>query len=288
MSTYHLQSVFRPQSVAVIGGSPRERSAGRAVMRNLRGTGFPGKVAWINPRHAEIDGIRTVKRLKDLDWVPDLVVITAPATIVPQVVRTAAERGVQAAIILTAHLGEGPGSLSAQVEAVARTHGLRILGPHCLGVIAPHARLNASIAAHFPQAGDLALISESSAIAAALVEWGVARSVGFSAVVSLGDTMDVDFGDLLDYFATDYRTRAILLYVEQIKDARKFMSAARAAARAKPVVVVKSGRAERVQPGSRDTHVQALARADDVYGAAFNRAGLLRVGALDELFTAAD
>ncbi|BBO53588.1 bifunctional acetate--CoA ligase family protein/GNAT family N-acetyltransferase [Stenotrophomonas maltophilia] len=288
MSTYHLQSVFRPQSVAVIGGSPRERSAGRAVMRNLRGTGFPGKVAWINPRHAEIDGIRTVKRLKDLDWVPELVVITAPAAIVPQVVRTAAERGVQSAIILTAHLGEGPGSLSAQVEAVARKHGLRILGPHCLGVIAPHARLNASIAAHFPQAGDLALISESSAIAAALVEWGVARSVGFSAVVSLGDTMDVDFGDLLDYFATDYRTRAILLYVEQIKDARKFMSAARAAARAKPVVVVKSGRAERVQPGSRDTHVQALARADDVYGAAFNRAGLLRVSALDELFTAAE
>jgi len=163
MSTYHLQSVFRPQSVAVIGGSPRERSAGRAVMRNLRGTGFPGKVAWINPRHAEIDGIRTIKRLKDLDWVPDLVVITAPAAIVPQVVRTAAERGVQAAIILTAHLGEGPGSLSEQVETVARKHGLRILGPHCLGVIAPHARLNASIAAHFPQAGDLALISESSA-----------------------------------------------------------------------------------------------------------------------------
>jgi len=94
MSTYHLQSVFRPQSVAVIGGSPRERSAGRAVMRNLRSTGFPGKVAWINPRHAEIDGIRTIKRLKDLDWVPDLVVITAPAAIVPQVVRTAAERGV--------------------------------------------------------------------------------------------------------------------------------------------------------------------------------------------------
>ncbi|RBB27400.1 GNAT family N-acetyltransferase, partial [Xanthomonas oryzae pv. oryzae] len=117
--------------------------------------------------------------------------------------------------------------------AAARAKGMRILGPHCLGVIAPHARLNASIAAHCPQAGDLALISESSAIAAALVEWGVARSVGFSAVVSLGDTLDVDFGDLLDYFATDYRTRAILLYVERIGDARKFMSAARAAARAK-------------------------------------------------------
>ncbi|MET0129277.1 MAG: bifunctional acetate--CoA ligase family protein/GNAT family N-acetyltransferase [Stenotrophomonas chelatiphaga] len=287
MSTYNLQSVFRPQSVAVIGGSPRDRSAGRAVMRNLRGAGFAGKVAWVNPRHAEIDGIRTTRRLKDLDWVPELVVVTAPASIVPQVIADAAALGVAAAIILTAHLGEGPGSLAAQVEASARAKGLRILGPHCLGVIAPHARLNASIAAHVPQAGDLALISESSAIAAALVEWGVARSVGFSAVVSLGDTMDVDFGDLLDYFATDYRTRAILLYVEQIKDARKFMSAARAAARSKPVMVVKSGRAERIMPGN-DTHVQALARADDVYGAAFNRAGLLRVSALDELFTAAE
>ena len=287
MSTYNLQSVFRPQSVAVIGGSPRDRSAGRAVMRNLRGAGFAGKVAWVNPRHAEIDGIRTIKRLKDLDWVPELVVVTAPASIVPQVIADAAALGVAAAIILTAQLGEGPGSLAAQVEASARAKGLRILGPHCLGVIAPHARLNASLAAHVPQAGDLALISESSAIAAALVEWGVARSVGFSAVVSLGDTMDVDFGDLLDYFATDYRTRAILLYVEQIKDARKFMSAARAAARSKPVMVVKSGRAERIMPGN-DTHVQALARADDVYGAAFNRAGLLRVSALDELFTAAE
>ncbi len=286
MSTYHLQSVFRPQAVAVIGGSPRDRSAGRAVMRNLRGAGFAGKVAWVNPRHAEIDGIRTVKRLKDLDWVPELVVVTAPAAIVPQVIADAAALGVAAAIILTAQLGEGPGSLAAQVEASARAKGLRILGPHCLGVIAPHARLNASIAAHVPQAGDVALVSESSAIAAALVEWGVARSIGFSAVVSLGDTLDVDFGDLLDYFATDYRTRAILLYVEHIKDARKFMSAARAAARAKPVVVVKSGRAERIMPGN-DTHVQALARADDVYGAAFNRAGLLRVSALDELFTAA-
>jgi acetyltransferase len=287
MSTYNLQSVFRPQSVAVIGGSPRDRSAGRAVMRNLRGAGFAGKVAWVNPRHAEIDGIRTIKRLRDLDWVPELVVVTAPASIVPQVIADAAALGVAAAIILTAHLGEGPGSFAAQVEASARAKGLRILGPHCLGVIAPHARLNASIAANVPQAGDLALISESSAIAAALVEWGVARSVGFSAVVSLGDTMDVDFGDLLDYFATDYRTRAILLYVEQIKDARKFMSAARAAARSKPVMVVKSGRAERIMPGN-DTHVQALARADDVYGAAFNRAGLLRVSALDELFTAAE
>ncbi len=287
MSTYHLQSVFRPTTVAIVGGSPRERSAGRAVVRNLRAAGFPGQIGWVSPRYSEIDGVRTVRRLTDLPWVPDLVVITAPARIVPRIVAIAARQGVAAAIILTAGLGQGPGSPAARVEAAARAKGLRILGPHCLGVIAPHARLNASIAAHCPQAGDLALISESSAIAAALVEWGVARSIGFSAVVSLGDTLDVDFGDLLDYFATDYRTRAILLYVEHIGDARKFMSAARAAARAKPVVVVKSGRQFRINPQA-ETHSQALAGSDAVYGAAFARAGLLRVGALDELFAAAE
>ncbi|TWR42076.1 bifunctional acetate--CoA ligase family protein/GNAT family N-acetyltransferase [Xanthomonas vasicola] len=287
MSTYHLQQVFRPSTVAVVGGSPRDRSAGRAVVRNLRAAGFPGQIGWVSPRYNEIDGVRTVARLTDLPWVPDLVVITAPARIVPRIVSIAARRGVAAAIILTAGLGSGPGSPAARMEAAARAKGMRILGPHCLGVIAPHARLNASIAAHCPQAGDLALISESSAIAAALVEWGVARSVGFSAVVSLGDTLDVDFGDLLDYFATDYRTRAILLYVERIGDARKFMSAARAAARAKPVVVVKSGRQYRINPNA-GTHAQALAGSDAVYGAAFARAGLLRVGALDELFAAAE
>jgi acetyltransferase len=288
MSTYHLQTVFRPRSVAVVGGSPRERSAGRAVIRNLRAGGFAGQIGWVSPRYAEIDGMRTVKRLKDLPWIPDLVVLTVPAAILPQVVSQAAELGVAAAIILTSGLGNGPGSLAAQVEAAARPRGMRVLGPHCLGVIAPHARLNASIAAHTPQAGDLALISESSAIAAALVEWGVARSVGFSAVVSLGDALDVDFGDLLDYFAADYRTRAILLYVDQISDARKFMSAARAAARAKPVVVVKSGRQSRPNGQTASTHSQALAASDAVYDAAFNRAGLLRVNALDELFTAAE
>lgn len=284
MSTYRLKSVFAPTSIAIVGGSPRDRSAGRAVVRNLRAAGFPGRIAWINARYKRIDEVATVPRLSDLDYVPDLVIVTAPARTVPKVVATAAERGVAAAIILTAGLGQGPGSLAEATERAARAHGLRLLGPHCLGVIAPHARLNASIAAHTPLPGDLALISESSAIAAALVEWGVAHQVGFSAVVSLGDALDVDFSDLLDHFATDYRTRAILLYVESIRDARKFMSAARAAARGKPVVVVKSGRGR--ETGGA-THTQALARPDAVYDAAFRRAGLLRVGALDELFAAA-
>jgi acetyltransferase len=287
MSTYGLEHVFNPESVAVVGASPRERSVGRVVLRNLRAAGFAGPIGLINPRHREIEGITAVRSIGDLPWVPDLIVVASPPATVPGIVAAAAARGVSAAVVITAGLGHGPGSIAAAVEAVARPHGLRIVGPNCLGVIAPHARLNASFAARTPSAGDLALISQSGAIAAGLVEWSAARPFGFSAVVSLGDSLDVDFGDLLDHFALDPRTRAILLYVESIRDARKFMSAARAAARAKPVVVVKSGRHAQ---GARAaaTHTGALAGSDAVYDAAFRRAGLLRVLALDELFAATE
>lgn len=287
MSTYALDAVFRPRSLALVGASPRERSVGRTILRNLRDAGFAGPLGVVNPRHAQIEGLPTVARLADLPFAPDLVVVSTPVATVPQVIADAAAVGARAAIIVTAGLGRGPGSLLEQAETVARAHGLRLVGPNCLGVMAPHARLNASFAAGAPLAGDLALISQSGAIASGLVEWGRARGVGFSAVVSLGDAADVDGGDLLDWFAQDPKTRAILLYVESIRDARKFMSAARAAARAKPVVVVKSGRHA---PGAKAaaTHTGALAGSDAVYDAAFRRAGLLRVMALDELFAAAE
>ncbi|TWT22458.1 bifunctional acetate--CoA ligase family protein/GNAT family N-acetyltransferase [Luteimonas marina] len=287
MSTYRLESVFEPASVAVVGGSPRERSAGRAVMRNLLASGFAGNIGWVSPKHREIDGIATVAHVRDLPWVPDLVAITAPPAVVPKLVAEAAECGVGAAIVLTAELGAGRAGFEAAIERAARPHGMRILGPHCLGVIAPHAKLNASIAARTPPPGDLALVSESSAIAAALVEWGGARSIGFSAVVSLGDALDVDFADLLDHLATDRHTRAILLYVEHVGNARKFMSAARAAARAKPVVVVKSARPQAPQRIA-EVGLRALAPPEAVHAAAFRRAGLLQVDALDDLFAAAE
>lgn len=286
MSTYRLPAVFMPKSVAVVGASSRERSAGRQVVQNLVAGGFPGKIAVVNPRHRRIEEFQTVARLRDLPWVPDLVIVTAPPAAVVAVITEAANRGVPAALVLSGGLGQGPGSIAASIEAIARPKGMRIVGPCSVGIIAPHARLNASVAAHRPLPGDLALVSQSGAIAAGLVEWGVSKSIGFSGVVSLGDALDVDFGDLLDYFATDHRTRAILLYVESIRDARKFMSAARIAARSKPVVVVKSGRHATSAGG--DTHVAALAASDAVYDAAFRRAGLLRVRALDELFAAAE
>src|SRR5215813_12027035 len=287
MSTYRLDKLFAPRSAAVVGGSPRATSPGRAVIANLKAAGFDGPLAVVNPRYPEIEGIRTVPSLVTLEHAPDLVVIAAPATQVPAIVAQAGEKGTPSAIIITAGLGHGEGSLAATCEKTARTTGLRLIGPNCLGVMAPRARLNASFAAHAPQPGDLALISQSGAIAAGLVEWAANRSIGFSGIVSLGDSIDVDFGDLLDYFAVDRRTRAIMLYVESIRDARKFMSAARAAARVKPVLVAKAGRhAQGAKAAS--THTGALAGSDAVYDAAFRRAGLLRVLDLDELFAAAE
>lgn len=287
MSTYSLESVFSPASVAVVGGSAREHSVGRAVLRNLLAGGFAGPVGLVNPNLREIEGVSAVARVQDLAWTPELVVIAAPQALVPKIAREAAARGASAAIVLNTGMGQGADSHAAELASVARAHGLRIVGPNSLGVIAPHVRLNASFAAHAPLPGELAVISQSAAIAAGVVEWGVSRGIGFSAVASLGDALDVDFADLLDFFARDRRSRAILLYVESIRDARKFLSAARAASRLKPVVVVKSDRhAARVAGAS--THCAALATPDAVYAAAFHRAGMLRVRALNELFAAAE
>ncbi|HLH96411.1 MAG TPA: bifunctional acetate--CoA ligase family protein/GNAT family N-acetyltransferase [Xanthobacteraceae bacterium] len=287
MSSYHLERLFAPKSVVLVGGSPRSTSPGRAVLRNLKASEFAGTIGLVNPHYDEIEGIRSVRAYDDLPAAPDLAIIATPAAAVASIVAAAGAKGTAGAIIITAGLGHGAGSLAETCERAARANGLRLVGPNCLGVLCPAAKLNASFAASTPRSGDLALISQSGAIAAGLVEWAAGRSIGFSAIVSLGDGIDVDFADLLDFFSLDRATRAILLYIEQIKDARKFMSAARAAARSKPVVVVKSGRHQQGAKAAM-THTGALAGSDAVYDAAFRRAGLLRVLGLDELFAAAE
>src|SRR4051812_17908016 len=287
MSTYRLDKVFAPRSIALAGASPRESSVGRKVLANLRAAGFTGPIDIVNPHYPEIDGVPAVASIDRLAQAPDLLVIAVPPPAIPELLAAAGAKGCAGAVIITAGLGHGAGSLAAASAEAARPHGLRLIGPNCLGVMVPGARLNASFVAHAPHAGDLALVSQSGAIAAGMVEWAAKRKVGFSAVVSIGDQVDVDLGDCLDFFALDRKTRAILLYVEAIRDARKFMSAARAAARAKPVVVVKSGRhAQGVRAAA--THTGSLAGWDAVYDAAFRRAGLLRVDGLDELFAAAE
>ena len=287
MSTFGLERIFAPKSVAIVGGSPRSPSIGTIVLQNVAMGGFAGDIAVVNNRYDRIGGRNTYPNLKSLPFVPDLIVVTTPAPSIPEVIRAAGELGVAGAVIISSGLGHGPGSIADAVAQVARVHGVRIVGPNCLGIMFPGAKLSASFAARHPVPGSLALISQSGAIAAAMIDWGAERSVGFSGIVSIGDQLDVDVADLLDYFAQDNKTRAILLYLEAITDARKFMSAARAAARLKPVVVVKSGRMAQGAKAAA-THTGALAGSDAVYDAAFRRAGLLRVLDLRELFDCAE
>src|ERR1700730_15095575 len=287
MSTYRLKNLLSPRSLALVGGSPRQGSVGRAILANIHKAKFKGEFGLVNSHYAEIDGIATVAGLGKLPFVPELVVMTAPAAAIPGLIDDAGQRGAAGAVIITAGLGHGAGSLAEKAERAAHKYGMRLIGPNCLGIMMPGASLNASFAAHMPCAGNLALISQSGAIATGMVEWAAQRAVGFSGIVSIGDQLDVDIADLLDYFAMDGKTRAILLYVEAIKDARKFMSAARAAARIKPVVVVKSGRMAQGAKAAA-THTGALAGSDAVSDAAVRRAGMLRVSDLRELFDCAE
>jgi acetyltransferase len=287
LSTYRLDALLAPKSIAVVGASPREHSLGRIALRNLHNGGFTGPIHLVNPHHAEIDGVKAVANFDAIGEPPDVLVVTAPAPEVPGIIAAAGAKGVAAAVVISAGLGHGAGSLAEATRIAARAHGLRVLGPNGLGLIVPSAHVNASFIRRTAAAGNLALISQSGAIAAGMIEWAADRGIGFSAVASIGDAVDIDFGDLLDYFAVDHHTGAILMYVESIADARKFMSAARAAARTKPVIVVKTGRHAQ---GARAaaTHTGALAGSDAVYDAAFRRAGLLRVFDLEELFAAAE
>ncbi len=290
MSSRNLEYLLAPRSVALIGASDRPGSVGATVMHNLITGGFDGAVWPVNLRHARIAGRKAYARVADLPATPDLAVVCTPAKTVPQIISELGERGTRAAVVITAGL-EAPapagGTLAQAMLDAAKPYTLRVLGPNCLGLLQPRIGLNASFA-HAPALpGHLAFIAQSGALATAMLDWARSANIGFSCLVSLGNCADVDFGDLLDYLGHHLHTRAILLYVEAITGARKFMSAARAAARNKPVIVVKAGRyAEGAKAAL--SHTGALAGSDDVYDAAFRRAGLLRVETTRELFDAAE
>jgi len=269
MSIRNLDQLFTPTSVAVFGASQRAGSVGTTVWANLRGGGFKG------PVYANV---------ADLPTVPDLAVICTPAATVPGLIADLGLRGTRAAVVLTAGLDKA--QRKAMLDA-ARPWLLRILGPNCIGLLSPHCGLNASFAHVAAVPGELAFVSQSGALVTAMLDWARARAIGFSHFVSLGEHADVDFGDMLDYLASDGRTRAILLYIESIEAPRKFMSAARAAARNKPVIVVKAGRSRQGQKAAA-SHTGALAGSDLVYEAAIARAGMLRVDTLQQLFLAAE
>ena len=291
MSVRNLKHLFEPESVAVIGASNRPQSVGLTVMRNLLAGGFDGAVLPVNPKRKTVAGVLTYPDVESLPVIPDLAVICTPAATVPGLIADLGRRGTKAAVVLSAGFdalkGETGVDIRQQTLDAARPHMLRILGPNCVGLLAPHAKLNASFAPDSAQPGRIAFVSQSGALATAVLDWANSRGIGFSHFVSLGNCWDVDFGDLLDYLGGDPETRAILLYIESITGARKFMSAARAAARNKPVIVVKAGRNE-AGAAAAASHTGALAGADDVYDAALRRAGLLRVDTIEDLFHAAE
>ena len=276
MSVRHLDALFAPRSVAIAGVSTRGRNLGTIVLRNLREAGFPGPVWGVSLQAGMVDGTEVFAGVADLPAVPDLAILCTPPATVPQLVEEFARKGTRAAIVLTGGLKqrspEGGPSFEEAMLAAAKPYVLRILGPNCVGALVP---------------GPLAFVSQSGALATAMLDWANAHRLGFSHFISLGDSADVDFGDVLDYLASDAGTRAVLMYVESVKHARKFMSAARAAARNKPVIVVKAGRAPE---GARAaaSHTGALAGSDAVFDAAVRRAGMLRVDTLEGLFDAAE
>ena len=288
--TKELDALLNPRSVVVVGASDRPRSVGAKVAHNLLQGGYAGRVWFVNARHDCVAGQAAFRTIGELPEAPDLAVICTPAATVPGLIAALGAKGCRAAVLITAGL-DAPGpdghSYAEATRAAARATGLRVLGPNCVGLLSPAMGLNASFAHRAATAGPLAFIAQSGALTTALLDWACARDIGFSHFISLGNALDVGFPELLAHLATDAATQAILLYIESVSDGPPFLAAARAAALNKPVIVIKSGRAPE---GARAaaSHTGALAGADEVYDAAFRRAGLLRVDSLRQLYTAAE
>jgi acetyltransferase len=282
---HSLDPIFRPGTVAVLGASATPGSVGSILMGNLLENPFGGVVYPINPKRHAVHGVHCYPSLSAVPEPVDLAVIATPAVTVPSLVQECVERGVKAAIIITAgfsELGTEGKAAENQVRDLARGK-MRLIGPNCLGVLHPPSGLNASFAASMPRPGHVALLSQSGAICTSILDWARNAHVGFSTFVSVGAMVDVDFADLIDYFGDDPNTHSIILYMESIGAVRKFLSAARAVARTKTIIVVKAGRHEAAAKAAA-SHTGALAGADAVFDAAFRRAGVLRVTTIPDLF----
>lgn len=293
MSTRNLDKLMAPRSVVAIGASARPGSVGAAVTRNLLAGGFQGDIHLLNVKGGQIDGTHVFTKVSMLPSPPDLAVITTPAETVPGLIAALGKLGTRVAVVISAGPGNGADARAVnshwrqRILREARPYLMRIVGPNCIGYAAPRLGLNASFGPTHLKAGRIAAVAQSGAVLAGLADWGVAQGIGFSHLVSMGDMADVDFGDVLDMLARDHDTRAVLMYVEGITQARKFMSAARSVARIKPVIVLKGGRHAAAAQATA-SHTGSMAGSAAVYDAAFARAGLVRVLGLGELFDAAE
>src|SRR6266705_721740 len=286
---HYLTPLFEPGSVAIVGASEKSGKVGAVLLSNMLAAGYRGALFAVNPKYGSVRGVPCYASVGKLPRRVDLAVIATPAKTVPDVIEECGRSGVRAAVVITAGFSEA-GPEGAKLERAlldnARRHGVRIVGPNCLGILRPELGLNATFAHGTALAGSLGLVSLSGVVCAAMVDWAAPNKIGFSSVVSLGASTDIDFGELVDYLANDPKTEHILLYIEGIRDARRFLSGLRAAARVKPVIVMKVGRHP---AGSRAavSHTGAIVGTDDVFDAAVRRAGVVRVSSIGQLVAAA-
>lgn len=289
MSGHYLSALFEPRSVALVGASDTPGKVGTLVLDNLLGAGFHGEIFAVNPAHASVRGIACVASVASLARPVDLAVIATPPATVPGLIAQCGAAGIRAAVVITAGFGEigAQGKeLERQVLASAREHRVRILGPNCLGIMRPPVGLNATFARGQARPGSLALVAQSGAVCSAMLDWATPMGIGFSSVISMGGTTDIDFGEVVDYLAFDAKTEHILLYIEGVRDGPRLVGSLRAAARTKPVIVLKVGR---YPAGSRAavSHTGALVGRDDVFDAVVRRTGVVRVATAGQLIAAA-
>jgi len=285
-----MEQFFNPKSIAVIGASNTKGSFGFILVDNLIQGGYTGAIIPVNPNHEQVQGLKAYGAITEIETPPDLAIIATPIATAPEIVRQCVRAGTKGVIIISTggreQGGEG-GLIEEQIQGAAEGSGLRIIGPNCLGIVRPGKQLNASFATGMPAQGNLAVIAQSGSICTAILDRAIQENTGFSHFVSIGSMLDVDFGDMIDYLGNDGSVKSILLYMENLTNTRKFMSAARSVSRIKPIIVLKAGRSS---AGSRaaTTHTGAMAGEDAVYDAAFKRAGIVRVPSLARLFDCAE
>ncbi len=290
MSAKNLDGIFKPRSIALVGASETKGKLGNILLRNLVDGGYKGPVYPVNPKYKTIDGRKSFRTVMDIDGVVDLAVIATPIETVPEIMQDCARKGILGAIIISAggrEIGGRGEAIEERILKESAKSGIRIIGPNTLGIIHPSHALNASFSHRMALQGSLAFISQSGALCTAILDMSCKENIGFSHFISIGSMADVDFGDLIDYLGGSEEVSSIILYVESLTNAKKFMSAARAVSRIKPIIALKSGRS-RAGAKAAASHTGAMAGEDDVYEAAFRRAGILRVRTIYELFNCAE
>ena len=290
MGIFNVDKVMSPRSVAVVGASEREGSVGRAVLENIINAGYEGEVYPINPKRDEILGLKAYPSLMAVGRPVDLALIMVPLKYAPDLVEECGRAGVGGVIIISGggkEIGAEGEALEQRILSAAKASGVRIVGPNCVGVLSTAANLNASFIHDMPKPGSLAFVSQSGATCTAVLDFAVTQEIGFRHFISMGSMLDVDFGDIIDYLGNDEGTSAILLYIESITNHRKFISAARAVSRVKPIIVLKVGRSAAGAKAAM-SHTGAMAGEDDIYDEAFKRAGLVRVNTVGDLFDCAE